>query len=88
VRVYVELTYTIAVDVDHGNYDTTTDDELLEACRNDPDFALERLHNGPHAVYEMDWRVPDLWGHNRRAFDAMPDTADGYEVLTRWPVQP
>jgi len=87
MRVYVEMTYTIGVDVDHDGYDATTDDELLEALRNSPDFAADYLHNGPHAVYEVDWRIPDLWGHHRRAFDALGDRGDGFEITAQWKPQ-
>jgi len=83
MRVYVEMIYTIAVDVDPAAFSATTDDELLEALRDWPDFALEHLHNGPHACYEADWRIPDLWGHTRREYDAMGDQGADFEVLTQ-----
>lgn len=83
MRIYVDLTYTIGVDVDHDEYGAATDDELLAACRDADDFALERLHNGPHVLYENDWRVSDLSAWERQYLDALGDRGDGFEVLVR-----
>lgn len=81
MRVYVELIYTIAVEVGHDEHEATTDDELIEACRNDEDFAY-RISNGPHALFEVDWRIADLWDHTRKHYDAMPVTGIGHQVAS------
>lgn len=82
MKIYVDLTYTIAVEVDPDEYEAATDDDLLDACRADPDFALERLHNGPHACCEVDWHIADIDSDVRKYFDRMGD-GDGFEVLVR-----
>lgn len=67
MRVYVNLIHTIAIDVDHADYDAADDAELLADCQDDGDFA-ERLTTGPHALYDADWEIADL---NRQQTDAL-----------------
>lgn len=58
VRVFVNLIYTIAVDVDPAFYELDGR-TLADACNDDPDFAGDHLHNGPHPVHDIDWDVVD-----------------------------
>ena len=82
MKVYVELSYTIALEVGLDEYEATTEKELLDAIRDSSEFAY-RINNGPHVVYDHDWRIPDLWGHTRREYDDLGDKGDGFEVLVR-----
>jgi hypothetical protein len=56
MKVYVNLIYTIAVDVDPTYYDVETRAQLIEAAAKDQDF-YEHFPKGPKDVIEMDWEV-------------------------------
>lgn len=56
MKVYVNLIYTIAVDVDPQDYDVTTRAELIAAAAKDSEF-YEYFPRGSKDVVEMDWEV-------------------------------
>jgi hypothetical protein len=56
MRIYVDMRYTIAVDVDPEMYDVTDRMDLAAACESDPEF-YELIPNEPRPFYDSDWWV-------------------------------
>lgn len=61
MRLYVRLTHVIPIDIDDDAYDDLGEgvSRGVAAMRADadPDFALDRLDNGPHDVVDVDWEI-------------------------------
>lgn len=72
MKIYVEMRYTVAIDVDPEIYDVTDRVALAEACDVDPEL-YELFPNEPRPFYEADWDVvTDIdqmeWLDGERAF--------------------
>lgn len=72
MRIYVEMRYTVAVEVDPESYDATDRSYLAAVCDLDPEF-YEWFPDGPRPFYEADWSVvTDIdqmeWLDGERAF--------------------
>jgi hypothetical protein len=56
MRIYVQQTYTTAVEIDPEDYEVGSREALAEACEADQDF-YEYIGHGPTECYEVEFEV-------------------------------